>query len=104
VSDLERFERKMLAQDAAIDAREDDERNSECGATWVSRGLDPYGTECDLKKGHYPGSDHRGLNPYGVGFLTWRGGGSCAGDALPYEKVQFHYPEPESGVNHPLHG
>jgi hypothetical protein len=92
VSDLERFERKMLAQDAAIDAREDDERNSECGATLVLGSRDePYGTECDLKKGHYPDSDHKGLDPYGnSGFVTWRGGGTCAGDPLPFYNTRWH--------------
>jgi hypothetical protein len=131
MSDADRYEQKMLRQDAEIDARQDEERYADgsnwtggpahisfgeehyydsedegddtCSARWVSGGSDPYATECEDTQGHYPETDHIGPNPYGVGKVSWRGGGSCAGDALPYQKVQFHYPAPETGVNHSLY-
>lgn len=59
-----------------------------CGATYVTGGHDPYGTECDLAAGH-PGP-HRGANPLGnEGNVEWNGGGWCSGDPLPYRDVRW---------------
>jgi hypothetical protein len=65
----------------------------ECGADYTTGGNDPSGTYCDRNRGHYPGSDHEGPDPFGGdGRVSWRGGGSCAGDALPFSEVAWLYP------------
>lgn len=44
---------------------------------------DPYGTECDLQLGHE--GEHEGPHPLLEDErISWTGGGSAAGDALPY--------------------
>lgn len=60
-----------------------------CHARYSTGGPDPYGTSCDLPGGHYPGTDHQGGHPLGdESTITWRGGGTCAGDPLPYTNVK----------------
>jgi hypothetical protein len=45
---------------------------------------DLYGSSCELEKGHYPETDHKGPHPIAENTtITWRGGGYCAGDPLP---------------------
>jgi len=61
-----------------------------CGATFTTGGHDPYSTECELERGHYPASAHVGDNPLGDGKVSWRGGGSAGGDALPYTQVTWN--------------
>lgn len=70
----------------------------ECHASYTTSGSDPYGSNCDLEAGHYPATDHSGPNPFAPGRVTWRGGGSCAGDPLPTTKVQFTYDDPKAEV------
>jgi hypothetical protein len=44
-----------------------------CAAEYVTRGNDPYGTECDLAPGH--SGPHLGANPFGgEGRVEWSGG------------------------------
>jgi hypothetical protein len=58
-----------------------------CGATYVTAGRDPYGTECDLIPGHT--GLHGGADPFGGdGRVEWSGGGSAGGDPLPYRNVR----------------
>lgn len=58
-----------------------------CDAQYVTRGNDPYGTDCALSSGH--AGPHRGADPFGSsGLIEWSGGGSCAGDPLPYRNVR----------------
>jgi hypothetical protein len=61
----------------------------ECGADLtVGPAHDPYGTSCDQPPGHYPATDHAGPHPMGTQAgdrVTWRGGGTCAGDRLAHE-------------------
>lgn len=69
----------------------------QCGAQFTTGGADPYGTECDLPRGHYPKSDHSGEDPFGgLGRVTWRGGSSIAGDSVKVTDVHWQYPK--SGV------
>lgn len=64
--------------------------DDECGAHFTTGGVDPYGTECDLPTGHYPMTKHEGPDPFGNDTrVKWNGGGSCAGDPLPYRDVEF---------------
>jgi hypothetical protein len=57
-----------------------------CGASLtMGPAHDSYGTSCELDKGHYPATDHKGPHPIADDEeITWTGGGSCAGDPLPY--------------------
>lgn len=61
----------------------------ECGAPLtLGPQHDPYQTTCDQAESHFPGTDHAGPHPLGTrpgDRITWRGGGRCAGDPLPYE-------------------
>jgi hypothetical protein len=67
----------------------------QCGASYTTGGHDPYGTDCDQPIGHYPATDHEGDDPFGgSGRVSWRGGGSCAGDALPFTDVHWFVPVP----------
>lgn len=67
---------------------EDDHESDECGADLViGAAHDPYGTSCDQPIGHYPATEHAGPHPMGMSRgdrITWTGGGTCAGDALPF--------------------
>lgn len=64
------------------------DRPETCGASYVTGGHDPYGTECDLAPGH-PGP-HVGADPFGGdGRVQWSGGGSAGGDRLPYRDVRW---------------
>ena len=75
----------------AMDAEQDDdpaylayraEMDRMCGADYTTAGHDPYGTNCDLDKGHK--GDHAGPDPMGNGGrITWTGGGWIAGDRVP---------------------
>ena len=62
--------------------------SDECGAELtIGPAHDPYGTSCDQPIGHYPATDHAGPHPMGMqrgDRITWTGGGTCAGDALPF--------------------
>lgn len=47
---------------------------------------DPYGTSCDQPVGH--AGPHQGPHPFLEDEdIAWTGGGSCAGDPLPYTVV-----------------
>lgn len=74
----------------------DDEQDALCGATYTTGGSDPYGTDCDQPAGHYKygtGTKHAGPDPMGgAGRILWNGGGSCAGDLLPYRDVEYVEP------------
>jgi hypothetical protein len=60
-----------------------------CGAAFVTGGHDPSSTECDLAP-ERTGLPHRGRDPLGGdGYVQWSGGGSCAGDPLPYHGVRW---------------
>lgn len=59
---------------------------SRCGVGISTGGFDPYGTSCDLDHGH--DGPHEGSDWFGVGRLRWTGGGSCAGDPLPFTIVE----------------
>lgn len=50
---------------------------------------DPYGTSCEEPAGH--NGPHKGLNPLGAAddYVTWSGGGYCAGDPLPVTNVKW---------------
>lgn len=62
----------------------------ECGASFVTGGTDPSGTECDQEQGHYPNTKHEGPGPFGPdGRVKWNGGGYCVGDPLPFRDVEF---------------
>ena len=64
------------------------ERPDTCTAEYVTGGHDPYGTECDLAPGH--SGPHLGANPFGgKGRVEWSGGGSVAGDPLPYRNARW---------------
>ena len=72
--------------------RDGDEQPDECGAQLVTPGPDPYATSCDQPPGHYPASKHDGDDPIfpGPGMrVRWQGGGSCAGDPLPFRDVEW---------------
>lgn len=58
----------------------------ECGVGISTGGFDPYGTSCDLDRGHE--GPHEGTDWFGVGRLRWTGGGMCAGDPLPFTIVE----------------
>ena len=79
----------------------DPDPDGDCRAEYVTGSAhDPYGTFCDQPAGHYPASAHEGSDPLsepGDGRrVAWRGGGSCAGDSLPYRDVRhFHRDDPE---------
>jgi len=65
-----------------------------CDAMYVTGGHDPSATDCGLSSGHTLSngkrSPHRGPDPFGSsGFIEWEGGGSVAGDALPYRNVRM---------------
>jgi hypothetical protein len=70
------------------------EQERYCGATFVTRGSDPYATSCDQPRGHYPATAHDADSPFegDTHRVTWMGGGSCAGDALPYTHVEWYTP------------
>ena len=67
------------------DRYSDDELlSTRCGVS-ISMGAahDPYGTSCDLTVAH--DGPHQGPNPFGGDDdIRWTGGGTCAGDRLPY--------------------
>lgn len=93
MGDLENYEKDMLRRDAELDRIQDELRWSEfepevCGIPVVFGGSDPSGAECDKSPGH--GDDHEGDSPFGEGRVSWSGGGTCAGDALPVSNVTFH--------------
>lgn len=59
-----------------------------CGATYVTGGHDPYGTECDLARAHT--GPHPGADPFGGDVhVEWSGGGSAGGGPLPYRDVRW---------------
>lgn len=98
MSDADRFERRLLQEDADADHRAYEEymaeRDKECGQTFTTGGADPYGTECDQDKGHsgkHEGDDPfaDGSDPHSTGRVRWNGGGSCAGDPLPITDVEW---------------
>ena len=61
---------------------------SRCESGFTTGGHDPYGTSCDLERGH--DGPHEGGDPFGnEGKVRWEGGGSCAGDPLPYRNVEW---------------
>ena len=63
-------------------------QNARCEAEFVTKGPDPYATDCKLKDGH--DGPHRGPDPFGAYIdVEWEGGGTCAGDPLPYRNVRF---------------
>jgi hypothetical protein len=68
----------------------EDEHERMCGASFVTGSSeDPYGTNCDQQVGHYPATKHEGDDPFGNGGrVRWNGGGSAAGDPLPYRDVE----------------
>lgn len=72
------------AERAAADAEAEHyaELDRQCGGTYVTRGVDPYGTSCDLDGGHE--GPHEGPHPL-IDDLRqrWTGGGSVAGDPVP---------------------
>lgn len=66
-----------------------EDEDDRCWASFTTGGSDPYGTSCDLPAGHGPGP-HSGPDPMGgPGRVSWIGGGSCAGDPLPYRSVEW---------------
>lgn len=66
-----------------------------CGVGISTGGFDPYGTRCDLDRGHEP--PHEGPDWFGCGRLRWTGGGMCAGDELPYSIVEHLRDVPSQG-------
>ncbi|GAB3861839.1 hypothetical protein ACFPIJ_56470 [Dactylosporangium cerinum] len=59
-----------------------------CNAHYATGGHDPYGTSCDHAPGHK--GRHRGRDPFGGdGHVEWYGGGTVAGDPLPYRDVRW---------------
>lgn len=57
-----------------------------CGASFVTG---DYGTECDKDEGHpMPHEADDPMEMPGVR-VSWEGGGSCAGDRLPYRNVAW---------------
>jgi hypothetical protein len=67
-------------------AMEEDEKK--CHTPYITGSAhDPYGTACDLPKKH--GGLHEGYDPFGEPErIEWAGGGSCAGDRLPYRDMR----------------
>lgn len=64
-----------------------EEQERLCGATAVTGGHDPSGTDCMLERGHR--GPHIGPEPItGEGIVKWTGGGMCAGDPLPIRWVR----------------
>jgi hypothetical protein len=64
-----------------------------CGAQFATGpASDPYGTMCDKGLGHYPHTKHAGPDPMGQPDVRveWHGGGTCAGDPLPYTSVEYN--------------
>lgn len=58
-----------------------------CPAEYVTGGHDPCGTSCDLPRGH--DGAHQGSDPFdGDSTIEWRGGGTVAGDPVPYRDVR----------------
>lgn len=75
--------------------RQPDEPEPRCGATITFGGSDPSGSECDLEPQH-AAEDHEGPDPFGctdVARVSWKGGGSCAGDSLVVRDVKFFIKE-----------
>jgi hypothetical protein len=70
----------------ACQAQQHDPREHECGCTISTGGHDPYSTSCDLDANHTGPHEGPGWFSYEER-LRWTGGGSCAGDALPFELV-----------------
>jgi hypothetical protein len=68
----------------------EDEHERTCNASFITGpSEDPYGTNCDQQVGHYPTTKHEGDDPFGgAGRVRWNGGGSAAGDPLPYRDVE----------------
>jgi len=59
-----------------------------CPSEFVTGGSDPYSSSCRLERNH--DGPHVGSDPLGgPGVVRWEGGGSCAGDSLPYRNVQW---------------
>lgn len=59
-----------------------------CEAGFVTGGQDPYGTQCDLAPGNT--GPHRRADPFGGDdHVEWSGGGTAAGDPLPYRDVRW---------------
>jgi hypothetical protein len=72
-----------------------DEYDQTCSATYATGGSDPHATTCDQPRGHYKygsntGTQHEGPDAFGGGGrVKWSGGGTCAGDPIPYRDVEF---------------
>lgn len=59
----------------------------QCGCSISTGGFDPYGTACDLDKGH--DGPHEGPDFFVEGArISWSGGGYCAGDPLPVRNLK----------------
>jgi hypothetical protein len=71
-----------------------EQQEHRCHATMIMGPRDdPYITQCHITDpGHYPATRHQAPHPMGERddgvMVTWRGGGSAGGDALPYRDVQ----------------
>ena len=71
-----------------------EQQEHRCPATMIMGPRDdPYVTQCHITgKWHYPATSHQAPHPMGERddgvMVTWRGGGSAGGDALPYRNVQ----------------
>lgn len=82
---------EMSAEEAAYYAQ----LEAQCGAPFVTGGSDPYSTSCDNMNGpsHHPATKHSAPHPLAMGDdesrVEWNGGGSCAGDPLPYRDVEW---------------
>lgn len=79
----------QVEQELAMEAF-DAEQALLCHAAFTTGGSDPYGTTCTQPMGH--DGSHIAPHPMAMGELdtsviTWRGGGSVAGDPLPYRDV-----------------
>lgn len=86
-----------LAHDGAhepswyTDQHPDEQPEPLCRAEFVTGpDHDLYATACDLSDGH-PGRQHEGPHPLADGKrISWTGGGTAAGDRLPYYNVRSH--------------
>lgn len=62
-----------------------------CGAPYKVGGSESFGSDCDNQdRNHYPATKHEGPCPFGTDQrVRWEGGGSCAGDPLPFRNVEY---------------
>ena len=66
------------------------EQDRLCHGDFTTGDVDPYGTTCDQLRGHT--GPHIGPDPFGAdNRISWKGGGTCAGDPIPAYDVHWDF-------------